>query len=373
MARVNRREVLADEEIQVVHCVNRCVRRAFLCGVDPLTGMSYEHRRQWIRKRIEFLAGLFAIDVMGFSVMSNHLHLVLRNRPDIVPEWSDDEVAKRWWQLFPSRRNTDKSAAEPTAAELNAIKADASKLKELRLRLSSISWFMRCTSGVVARMANAEEECTGRFWEGRFKATVLTDEAAVAACMTYVDLNPIRAGIADSPEASEFTSIKERIDDLQQAEQNLSQDTKPSSASTARKARKPITPKLTAAARKRYDDRVEHGPQAGWVAPLELEPKRKSARQKHTGRRASNRGCLQMSLADYLMLVEWTGRQTVLGKRGRIPKRIPHLLERLDLSEELWLHTVQKFGKQRKVSSVTPATGTATSAPSPRRQSGTRR
>ena len=78
MARVNRREVPADEEIQVVHCVNRCVRREFLCGVDPLTGMSCEHRRQWFRKRIEFLAGPFAIDVMGFSVMSNHLHLETR-------------------------------------------------------------------------------------------------------------------------------------------------------------------------------------------------------------------------------------------------------------------------------------------------------
>ena len=356
MARVNRREVLADEEIQVVHCVNRCVRRAFLCGVDPLTGMSYEHRRQWIRRRIEFLAGQFGIDVMGFSVMSNHLHLVLRNRPDVVADWSDEGVAERWWQLFPSRRNDDKTAAEPTAAELNAIKADASKLTELRLRLSSISWFMRCTSEVVARMANAEEECTGRFWEGRFKATVLTDEAAIAACMTYVDLNPIRAGIADSPETSEFTSIKERIDDLKQAEQNLSQDTKTTTASTARKARKPIIPKLTAAAHKRYDERVEHGPQAGWVAPLELEPKRKSARQKHTGRRASNRGCLQMSPADYLLLVEWTGRRTVLGKRGKIPNRIPHLLKRLNLSEELWLHTVQKFSKQRKVNAVTPST-----------------
>ncbi len=373
MARVNRREVLADDEIQVVHCVNRCVRRAFLCGIDPLTGMSYEHRREWIRKRIEFLAAQFAIDVMGFSVMANHLHLVLRNRPDIVPEWSDDEVVKRWWQLFPSRRNTDKSAAEPTTAELNAIKADASKLKELRLRLSSISWFMRCTSEVVARQANAEEECTGRFWEGRFKATVLTDEAAIAACMTYVDLNPIRAGIADSPETSEFTSIKERIDDLQQAEMKLAEETKPPTDPGATSPDEPVRRRVSAATRKRYDEHVEHGPKAGWVAPLELQPKRKSARQKHTGRRASNRGCLQMSLADYLVLVEWTGRQTVLGKRGRIPKRIPHLLERLDLSEELWLHTVQKFAKQRKVSTVTPATSPADSPPSPRRHSGARR
>ena len=96
MARVNRREVLSEGEIQVVHCVNRCVRRGFLCGTDELTGKDYEHRRQWIRNRLEFLAGVFAMDVLGFSVMSNQLHVILRNRPDVVKTWSDEEGARRW-------------------------------------------------------------------------------------------------------------------------------------------------------------------------------------------------------------------------------------------------------------------------------------
>jgi len=104
VARINRREVLADGEIQVVHCVNRCVRRGFLCGIDELTGQNYEHRRQWIRNRLEFLAGIFGIDILGFSVMSNHLHAILRSRPDVVRDWSDEEIARRWWNLFPSRR-----------------------------------------------------------------------------------------------------------------------------------------------------------------------------------------------------------------------------------------------------------------------------
>jgi hypothetical protein len=160
MARVNRREVLSDGEIQVVHCVNRCVRRGFLCGVDELTGKNYEHRRQWMRNRLEFLAGIFAADVLGFSVMSNHLHVILRNRPDVVKTWSDAEVARRWWNLFPQRRNKDGSPAEPADTELNHLMANAETLAELRARLSSISWFMRCTSEVIARMANAEDECT---------------------------------------------------------------------------------------------------------------------------------------------------------------------------------------------------------------------
>ena len=78
MARINRREVLADGEIQVVHCMNRCVRRGFLCGIDELTGQNYEHRRGWIRNRLEFLAGIFAIDILGFSVMSNHCRSEIR-------------------------------------------------------------------------------------------------------------------------------------------------------------------------------------------------------------------------------------------------------------------------------------------------------
>ena len=210
MARVNRREVLAVDEIQVVHCINRCVRRGFLCGVDSLTGKDYEHRRQWMRNRLEFLAGVFGIDVFGFSVMSNHLHVILRNRPDVVKTWSDEEVARRWWNLFPSRRNKDGSPAEPAEIDLKVLMADPKVLAELRARLSSVSWFMRCTSEVIARMANAEDECTGRFWEGRFTATVLPDESAIAACMAYVDLNPVRAGLAATPEQSDFTSVKHR-------------------------------------------------------------------------------------------------------------------------------------------------------------------
>ncbi len=104
MARLPRREVIDEREVAIYHCVNRCVRRAFLCGHDALTGASFEHRREWIRARLEFLAGKFGVEVLGFAVMSNHLHVILRSRPDVVADWSDDEIARRWWNLFPQRR-----------------------------------------------------------------------------------------------------------------------------------------------------------------------------------------------------------------------------------------------------------------------------
>ena len=337
MARVNRREVLSEDEIQVVHCINRCVRRGFLCGVDPVTGRDYEHRRQWIRNRLEFLAGVFGVEVMGFSVMSNHFHVILRTRPDVVGQWSDDEVARRWWELFPRRRNEDGSAAEPAQTDLNAIINDAAVLEERRKRLSSVSWFMRCMSEVIARMANAEEECTGRFWEGRFKAQVLPDEEALAACMVYVDLNPVRAGLAETPEDSDFTSVQERVADLQAAEQSSVGSVQGSEEGT----------KGAVANSNTVDTRTEHGTHAGWLAPVELDPKRKKVREKSTSRRASNKGCLPMILAEYLQLLDWTGRQLHPGKRGAISQNAPPILERLGTSAELWLHTVRKFGRQR--------------------------
>ena len=126
-----------------MHCINRCVRRAFLCGQDPLTGTDYEHRRELIRQRMEFLAGMMGVEVLGYALLSNHFHCVLRSRHDVVAAWTDDEIAAKWWMLCPARKHKDGSPAEPTEFELNSIRNDASGLREKRRRLSSISWFMR--------------------------------------------------------------------------------------------------------------------------------------------------------------------------------------------------------------------------------------
>ena len=99
MGRVSRAASCPDDEVNVVHCINRCVRRGVLCGEDAVTGQDYEHRREWIRRRFEFLAEHMAVEVLGFAILSNHFHIVLRNRPDVVENWSDDDVVRRWGQV----------------------------------------------------------------------------------------------------------------------------------------------------------------------------------------------------------------------------------------------------------------------------------
>jgi REP element-mobilizing transposase RayT len=182
------------------------------------------------------------VEIAAFAVMSNHLHVLLRNRPDVVALWSDQELARRWLTLFPGRLGTKPdpitaptvypgptadqaqamppgTSAPPLGGEPNdpreqvvaLLTADPALLTTIRGRLSSRSWFLRALAEPIARRANKDDHCTGRFWEGRFQSQRLLDEAALWACSVYVDLNPIRAGLADRPETSELTSAHERI------------------------------------------------------------------------------------------------------------------------------------------------------------------
>jgi len=183
-----------------------------LCGSDPVTGFNFEHRRQWIVDRIKLLSCVFAVDLCAYAIMNNHYHIVVRINADELNQWSDEEVAKRWMQIFsgPLLMQQYLSNADLTRAELKCI---ADLFVTWREMLGNLSWFMRCINEPIARMANAEDHCTGRFWEGRFKSQALLDERALLACMAYVDLNPIRAAMAKTPEQSDYTSIQERISD----------------------------------------------------------------------------------------------------------------------------------------------------------------
>lgn len=323
MARQARGEII-DPALQVVHCIHRCVRRAFLRGVDRYSGKCYEHRREWIRQRLKFLASVFGIDCLTYCVMSNHLHLVLRSRPDVVATWTDQQVARRWLCLFPRRRE-NVAPAEPTDHEINLIAGQPAVLAEIRRRMSDISWWMRCKAENIARRSNREDECTGHFWEGRYRSQVILDEAGLLACSAYVDLNPIRAALAESPETSEFTGVKDRLDDLQ-----------------ARSDRATISDHQWERNRRRVH--------SGWMSPIEIDEAKDPTGPDPSldDRRASWKGFLSMPLRVYLQLVDWTGRQIHAEKTGAIPDHLAPILHRIGLDPAAWCDLIAKFGSKFK-------------------------
>ncbi len=318
MARSSRRDVFDPSDINVAHVINRTVRRCFLFGQDELSGKNFDHRKVWIEELLEHFAAHFGIDLLCFSILSNHYHLILRTRPDAVATWDDTEVARRWLMICP-HRNVDGKPARPSESELNMIRKCPVKLAEIRKRLSDISWWMRLLNQRVAQRANREEEETGRFWQDRFKAIRIVDEESLLACAAYVELNPIRAAIAETLEASDHTSIQRRIN------AELKQTTLP--AETRRKQLADFLAPLT------LDER------SGETGPVPSQ----------ADSRCSDKGFLAIDLASYIELLDWTARQVVEDKPGRTPTSIPPILQRLGIESGSWLELVQTFSKTFRI------------------------
>lgn len=205
-----RGDIVRLGEIGTYHCWSRCVQRAFLCGYDPVTGTDFNYRRAWMEDLLEYQAGVFAVDVGSYNILSNHTHAVLRTRPDIARSWSDEELAWRWKMAWPKWID-GQWVREPTDREIEQLLARPEKISEIRNNLSSLSWFLARWKEPMARICNAEMETSGHFWEGRYKCRELLDESAVLTCSMYVDLNQIRAGQASSLLESYHSSIRKRI------------------------------------------------------------------------------------------------------------------------------------------------------------------
>ena len=147
------------------HCVTRCVRRAFLLGEGPLLGEEPLNRKEWIERRLQELAEIFALSVGGFSVLDNHLHLLVRLDPDVASGWSDEEVVRRWGRLFPPR---DKSR-QPLPVSNDWVQwrlKDVPWVARARERLQSLSWFMKCLKEPLARLANRQDKNARRIFRG---------------------------------------------------------------------------------------------------------------------------------------------------------------------------------------------------------------
>ena len=263
-----RRQQISLDHTPYYHCTARCVRRAFLCGNDSYSGKNYDHRKHWLETRLTLASEVFAIDLLAYAIMSNHYHVVLRIDAAATLSWSDAEVTERWGRLF--------RVPEQVTAAMIAL---------WRERLCSLSWYMRVLNESLARRANREDGCKGRFWEGRYKCQALLDETALLKCMAYVDLNPIRAAMAQTPETSEHTSIKARL-----------------------------------------EGNSHH------LAPFHDEAPAMSY-------------SIPVRRQEYLALVDWSGRRLHPEKRGSIPAELPPILARIGLDGEQWCREMKHFGK----------------------------
>jgi len=266
---IARSQQISLDHTPYYHCTTRCVRRAFLCGDDQFSGKNFDHRRQWIENRLVYLSEVFALDLLAYAVMSNHYHVVVRINTEKAVGWSDNDIIERWRRIY--------SVPDGDLPE--------ERIALWRSRLSDLSWYMRCINEKLARRANREDSCKGRFWEGRFKSQALLDESALIKCMAYVDLNPIRAKIARTPEASAHTSIRARI--------------------------------------------------AG--ANTHLLP--------FISDSDTQQSAVPMHFEDYLLLVDGTGRALRPGKRGSIPENMAPILERLGIEPTGWVREMQYYGR----------------------------
>ncbi|WP_395373638.1 alpha-amylase family glycosyl hydrolase [Marinicella sp. W31] len=226
--------------------------------------------------RIKFLSDIFSIGICSYAVMSNHYHIVVK--VDSTNCWPDKQVLYHWASLhrLPILCDRFLKGESLAKAELLYVKDRITLYKQ---RLMDISWFMRELNQFIAEKANQEDHVKGHFWEARFKSQALLDERALLTCMAYVDLNPIRAAMAKTPEASDYTSIQERV---------LNKDSK-----------------LVSFGKDDND--------------------------------------IQYTLSDYLDLVDITGRVIREDKPGYIPEELPNILERLNLPPDSWLDEFKQF------------------------------
>jgi hypothetical protein len=293
------------------HCITRCVRRAYLLGESDL------NRKDWIATRLEELAEIFAVGVGGFSVLDNHLHVLIRLDPGVATAWSDEEVVRRWGRLFPPR---DRSRRPISVTEhwVQWRLSDAPWIATARQRLQSLSWFMKCLKEPLSRLANRQDRTRGAFFEGRFKSVAVCDEEALLATYVYIDQNPVAAEVAETPETSEHTSIKQRLDHVEaQGAAARLEAAKDGSVAGSR-------------ATARLEDSL-------WLCPIE----------DRRGLDSNREGMIQgFSLGSYVQLVDYTGRLFRQGKAS-ISAELAGIFERLGCSSQDWQNRMEKLRNGR--------------------------
>jgi hypothetical protein len=299
-----RSKIVNTDVTRWYHCISRCVRRAFLIG-------EYQDfdRKAWLDQRLRELDSLFAISVAGFSVMDNHLHLLVRIDPEVADSWTPIQVVQRWLTLYPPRVNRE--PITPTQEDLERLAANEQWVQQKRARLASLSWFMKCLKEPLSRKCNQEEKCRGTFFEGRYKSIAILDEESILTVAAYIDLNPVAAGICSLPEHSPHTSIKERVEHM--IAQGRLQDV--------------AQIRTGSVAAQRISEGIE---QSHWLVPIEDQRAGGSLRE------GIKEG---FTFGQYLMLVDCMSR-TVREGKACISQEVESIFDRLQMDAQRWMERV---------------------------------
>lgn len=298
------------------HITQRCVRReALLDDKLPCRGR-FRSRREAILDCLKLLASAFAIDIIRFSIMGNHLHLILRNRPDVAKNLTDREVVERWFRICPGycRALADyrnKPGERVSERDIERVLRDSTRIAELRLRLSSISHFMWSLNNYTSKLFNLMDGKEGSFWQSRYKLKLLLDDLSLLLCGLYIDLNPIRAGVEPRPEDCLYTSAFFNLE----AARIISEfpDIDPQTLPDA------------------------------FFAPITISSDKDAACSARFSLRASDFGFTDMTMHEYFILLDLIGRLISKPNIAAIPSSLPPIFERLDLKWENAVELVKSY------------------------------
>ena len=302
------------------HCISRCVRGALLCG------QGYEHRKDWIETRLEELVQVFAVETCGYAVLDNHFHALVKLEPQQARRWSDEEVARRWGALYPPR-GKKRQPLPVTDAWVQEKLRDQEWVICIRDRLCNLGWFMKCLKEPLARLANKEDGTRGAFWQSRYKSIAVLDDEALLATLTYIDLNPLAAGLANVPEESPYTSIRTRVEHCR------------ASGSLEAIVKLPVG----AVPDQALED-ADH-----WLCPIQYIGGNTSlggagsseVSFPFSANRQRGRGMIAgFTLSAYLRLLDWSSRVFRRGK-ARVSREVQSILKRLGTSPDVWRARLQ--------------------------------
>lgn len=282
---IARSKIVSLEVTPWYHCTTNCVRGAFLCGKDSETGKNYEHRKKWIENRALALTKTFCIDLAGYAIMSNHYHIVIKVNAEKATSLSDSEVVEKWLSIYSGTPLARRFCNGDVLAD-DERRLLSDDIKKWRTELSNLSRYMKELNQYISRRANKEDGTKGRFWQARFDSQAILDDQALLRTLVYVDLNPVRADIVKTPEEAKYTSLNRRLTESDSG--------------------------LLSFSDKPFEQTSGH----------------------------SNLTELPCTFAEYLAILDWTGRSIIENKRGYIPTDAPGIFDRLQYAPYRWLRSM---------------------------------